>query len=66
MVFAGSAGSLRTRDGDSVNYLIVTYKLLGKLQLILLFFFGAFYFILEHARRALRVLKPVRVSASTL
>ncbi|KAF8649465.1 hypothetical protein HU200_064309 [Digitaria exilis] len=60
------AGSLRTRDGDSAKYLIVTYKLLGKLQLILLFFFGAFYFILEHTRRTLRVLKPVRVSASTL
>ncbi|KAG2657992.1 putative aminoacrylate hydrolase RutD isoform X1 [Panicum virgatum] len=60
------AGSLRKRGGDGVNYLIVTYNLLGKLHLILLFLFGVFYVILEHARRALRVLKPIRVSASTL
>ncbi|TKW38709.1 hypothetical protein SEVIR_1G133100v4 [Setaria viridis] len=60
------AGFLRKRDGDMVNYLRVTHNLLGKLQLILLFLFGVFYFILEHARRVLRVLKPVRVSASTL
>ena len=65
-MFAGSAGSLSNRDGDGVNYLIVTYNLLGKLHLILLFLFGVLYVILEHARRALRVLKPVRVSASTL
>ncbi|CAL4888297.1 unnamed protein product [Urochloa decumbens] len=60
------AGCLRKRDGDRVNYLIVTHNLLAKLQLILLFFFGVLYVILEHARRAIRVLKPVRVSASTL
>ncbi|PUZ75230.1 hypothetical protein GQ55_1G137800 [Panicum hallii var. hallii] len=60
------AGSLRKRDGDGVNYLIVTYNLLGKLHLILLFLFGVFHVILEHARTALRVLKPARVSASTL
>ncbi|OEL32791.1 hypothetical protein BAE44_0006188 [Dichanthelium oligosanthes] len=58
LLLSGSAGSLRK--------LIATYNLLGKLQLILLFFFGVFYVTLEHARRVIRVLKPVRVSASTL
>jgi hypothetical protein len=48
-----------------VNYLMVTHNLLGKLQLIWIFLFGVFYFIVEHVRRIQRVLKPVRVSAST-
>lgn len=66
LLLSGSAGCLTKRDNDSVNYLIFTYNLLGKLQLILLFFFGVFYVILEHARRVVRILKPVKVSASTL
>lgn len=65
-ILVGSAGCLARRNGDSMNYLIVTYNLLGKLQLILLFFFGMFYVILEHTRKVIRVLKPVKVSASTL
>lgn len=64
-MFAASAGSLSKRDGDMVNYLMVTHNLLGKLQLIWIFLFGVFYFIVEHVRRIQRVLKPVRVSAST-
>ncbi|GJN19644.1 hypothetical protein PR202_gb06939 [Eleusine coracana subsp. coracana] len=59
-------GCLGRRDGNSVNYLILTYNLLGKLQLVLLFFFGMFYVILEHTRRVIRVLKPDKVSASTI
>ncbi|WVZ76717.1 hypothetical protein U9M48_024669 [Paspalum notatum var. saurae] len=66
LTLSGSTGCLGKRDNDSVNYLILTYNLLGKLHLILLLFFGAFYVILEQARRVVRVLKPVRVSASTL
>ncbi|XP_062223471.1 uncharacterized protein LOC133922247 [Phragmites australis] len=65
-LLTGSACSLVKRDDNSVNYLVFTYNLLGKLHLILLFFFGAFYIILEHARRVLRILKPVRVSDFTL
>jgi hypothetical protein len=48
-----------------MNYLIFTYNLLGKLQLVLLLFFGIFYVLFEHTRRVIRVVKPVRVSAST-
>jgi hypothetical protein len=63
---SGSASCLTKRDDDRVNYLVFTYNLLGKLQLIFLFIFGVFYVILEHVRRVVRILKPVRVSASTL
>ncbi|KAK3156680.1 hypothetical protein QOZ80_2AG0110440 [Eleusine coracana subsp. coracana] len=65
-ILVGSGGCLGRRDGNSVNYRILTYNLLGKLQLVLIFFFGMFYVILEHTRRVIRVLKPVKVSASTL
>uniref|UniRef100_A0A0D9YQN2 AB hydrolase-1 domain-containing protein n=1 Tax=Oryza glumipatula TaxID=40148 RepID=A0A0D9YQN2_9ORYZ len=61
-LLAGSDSRLAKRECN----IIVIYNLLGKLQLILLFFFGVFYIILEHARRVLRVLKPVRVSATSL
>lgn len=63
LLLAGSASSVAKRDENGV---ILTYNLLGNLQLILLFLFGAFFVILEHARRVLRVLKPVRVSAASL
>lgn len=66
LLLSGSASCLTKRDDDRVNYLVFTYNLLGKLQLIFLFIFGMFYVILEHVRRAVRILKPVRVSASTL
>jgi hypothetical protein len=62
LLLAGSDSRLAKRECN----IIVIYNLLGKLQLILLFFFGVFYIILEHARRVLRVLKPVRVSATSL
>ncbi|KAL6640328.1 hypothetical protein ACP70R_022177 [Stipagrostis hirtigluma subsp. patula] len=65
LLLTGSTGAVK-REDERVNYMIFTYNLLGKLQLILLFFFGAFYIFLEHARRGLRILKPVGVSASTL
>uniref|UniRef100_A0A0E0CJH1 AB hydrolase-1 domain-containing protein n=1 Tax=Oryza meridionalis TaxID=40149 RepID=A0A0E0CJH1_9ORYZ len=61
-LLAGSDSRLAKRECN----IIVIYNLLGKLQLILLFFFGVFYIILEHTRRVLRVLKPVRVSATSL
>ncbi|TVU32394.1 hypothetical protein EJB05_24124 [Eragrostis curvula] len=64
-ILVGSPGCLTRRNGDRVNYLMLTYNMLGKLQLILLFFFGVFYVILEHTRRIIRILKPVRVSVST-
>jgi len=66
LLLSGSASCLTKRDDDRVNYLVFTYNLLGKLQLIFLFIFGVFYVILEHVRRVVRILKPVRVSASTL
>ncbi|CAD6251108.1 unnamed protein product [Miscanthus lutarioriparius] len=66
LLLSGSASCLTKTDDDRVNYLVFTYNLLGKLQLIFLFIFGVFYVILEHVRRVVRILKPVRVSASTL
>ncbi|XP_002453744.2 uncharacterized protein LOC8081650 [Sorghum bicolor] len=66
LLLSGSASCLTKRDDDRVNYLVFTYNLLGKLQLIFLFVFGVFYVILEHVRRVVKILKPVRVSASTL
>ncbi|XP_015688961.1 putative aminoacrylate hydrolase RutD [Oryza brachyantha] len=57
-LLAGSDNRVARRECN----IIVLYNL----QLILLFLFGAFYIILEHARRVLRVLKPVRVSATSL
>jgi hypothetical protein len=66
LLLSGSASCLTKTDDDRVNYLVFTYNLLGKLQLIFLFIFGVFYVILEHVRRVVRILKPVRVSTSTL
>ncbi|XP_066321671.1 uncharacterized protein [Miscanthus floridulus] len=66
LLLSGSASCLTKTDDDRVNYLVFTYNLLGKLQLIFLFIFGVFYVIVEHVRRVVRILKPVRVSASTL
>ncbi|THU59539.1 hypothetical protein C4D60_Mb07t03160 [Musa balbisiana] len=50
------------RNKDGANSLIM-YKLLGKLQLSFLYFFGAFITGYEHIRNTLKI-KPVRVAAS--
>ncbi|XP_073007489.1 uncharacterized protein [Typha latifolia] len=52
------------RNDEEVNYLVLTCNILGKLQLILLFFFGALVVCFEHAKKVLRILKPVRVETS--
>ncbi|XP_020087794.1 uncharacterized protein LOC109709853 [Ananas comosus] len=58
----GLLGSLTKRSDDEVSYVVLTYSVLRKLQFTLLYFFGAILLCFEHAKKVLRILKPVRVA----
>lgn len=50
-----------TGGGSSVS---LTYSILERLHIILLYFFSVFVLVFEYGRKAIRSLKPVKVGAS--
>ncbi|WOK91364.1 hypothetical protein Cni_G00055 [Canna indica] len=60
---SGTQMPLTNRDKDGANSLLILCKVLGKLQLNFLYFFGTLVMGCEHISNTLRI-KPIRVAAS--
>lgn len=62
---SGTPLTLAKRKSDGENFLLIMKKLVGKLQLGLLYFFGTFFMGHEPMRNTLKIM-PARVAPSDL